>query len=282
MTFSIRLILGLITTLLVAGKVYANASVTSSAATVQRPKKEGRAWSGFFNISRSTNLYDFSDGSQRDGMDYMMRLNLQVNDKYTLRAQGGYSQDLNYPESNDISDIALNLIKNTSDWGKYLLGGLRLGLGIPSSKDSHVRQNLYASVTTGMTVIVHPNYLVKGLEIAGILSLGQNFHQYETALDGKVNTQYSTSQALSLGYYFPSGLSISATLAQKNTWSYQNTIRHSFEISEELSYQFNSTLAASLGHSNSGSTLRPNGSDSNLQFFSDDNSIVYASTTLIF
>lgn len=282
MPFSKRLVLGLLATFLVTGKVFANASVTSSVATVQQPKKEGRAWSGFFNVSRSTSLYDFSDGSARDGLDSMVRVNLKINSQYSLRAQGGYSQDLNYPEANDFSDTALNLVQSPAKWGKYLLGGFRLGLGIPTSKDSHVRQNLYASVSTGITLIVNPELLANGLEIAGSLSLGKNFHQYETALDGKVNTQYSTSQGLSLGYNFASGLSLSANLMQKNTWSYQNVVRHSFDISEELSYQINSTWAASLGHSNSGSTLRPNGSDSNIQFFNDNNSIVYASTTIIF
>ncbi len=282
MPISTQFVLSLLATLLVAGKTYANASVTSSTTVVQQPKKEGRSWSGFFNFSRSTNLYDFDDGSRRDGMDYMMRINLKINNKYSLRAQGGYSQDLKYPESNDFSDTSLNLQQSPSNWGKYLMGGFRLGLGIPTSKDSHIRQNLYASVSTGLTLIANPDLLPKDLEIAGTLSLGRNFHQYETALDGRVNTQYSTSQSLGLTYNFNSKLSLSTTFMQRNTWSYQNVVRHSFDISEELSYQFNSTWVASLGHSNSGSTLRPNGADSNIQFFNDNNSFVYASTTVIF
>lgn len=283
MTFSLRPIIGFLITALLAGQVFANnATVTSSTTIVQQPKKAGRLWSGFLNVSRSSSLYDFGDGSRRDGFDYMARLNLKINDEFSVRAQGGYSQDLKYPESNDFSDTSINLQRSPFEMGKTFLLGYRAGLGIPTSKDSHTRQNLLASVSGGLNIIVNPDRLMTGLEIAGSLGVGRNFHQFETALDGRVNTQQSATQSLSLSYGFESGVSVSADFMQRTTWSYQNVMRHSFEMSQDLSYQVNPTWAVSAGHSNSGSTLRPNGSDSNVQVFDDNNSVVYASTTVIF
>ncbi|WP_415063358.1 hypothetical protein [Bdellovibrio sp.] len=284
MSIAIRPMLGIVATILLASSAFANnnASVTSSTMVVQPAKKEGRIWSGFVNVSRSTSLYDFQDSSRKDGVDYMTRLNLKLSDSYSLRVQGGYSQDLNYPESNDFSDTSLNLQRVPKEAGRYLLIGYRVGTGIPTSKDSHTRQNLLGSLSTGLNIVVNPDRLMTGFEVAGGLSVGRNFHQYETALDGRVNTQYSSSQTLSLSYNFTSGISLSAEFLHKNTWSYQNVMRDSFEMSQELGYQLNPTWAIAVGHSNSGSTLKPNGSDSNVQFVDDNNSLIYGSVTAIF
>ncbi len=284
MSIAIRPMLGIIATVLLASPAFANnnASVTSSTMVVQPTKKEGRIWSGFVNVSRSTSLYDFQDGTRKDGIDYMTRLNLKLSSDYSVRVQGGYSQDLNYPESNDFSDTSVNLQRAPKEVGQTFLIGYRVGTGIPTSKDSHTRQNLLGSLSTGLNVLINPDRLITGLEVAGGLSAGRNFHQYETALDGRVNTQYSSSQTLSLSYSFQSGISLSAEFIHRNTWSYENVMRTSFEMSQELGYQLNPTWALAVGHSNSGSTLKPNGSDSNIQVMDDNNSLVYGSFTAIF
>lgn len=283
MSFAIRPLIGILATVLLAGPAFANnnASVTSSLV-VQQPKKEGRLWSGYVNVSRSTSLVDFKDGSRRDGMDYSLRFNLKINDKFTARVQGGYSQDLKYPETNDWSDTSLSISRSPFELGTNFLIGYRVGLTAPTSKDSHTRQNLLTSVSSSLNVIVNPDRLITGLDLSGSISAARNIHQYETALDGRVNTQYSSNQSVSIAYSWESGASLSADFMHRNTWSYQNVMRDSFELSQELGYQFNPTWAVAVGHTNGGSTLRPNGSDSNVQIMDENNSLVYGSMTVIF
>lgn len=282
MLFSIRPVIGFLATLVVASQCFANASVTSANVTAPSANKDQSKFSGFANVSRSSSLYDFGDGTRRDGVDYMTRLTLGINSKYSVRAQGGYSQDLKYSESSDFSDTSINLQRAPRELGKSFLWGYRIGMGLPTSKDSHVRQNLLFSLSTGLNVMINPERLVNGLEIAGGVSLGRNIHQYETALDGRVNTQYSSSQTLSLSYSFSSGVSVSSEFMHRNTWSYQNVMRDQFEMSQELGYQVNPAWGLAAGHSNSGATLKPNGSDSNVQVFDDANSVTYVSTTILF
>lgn len=283
MIFSLRPIIGFLITALMASQAFANSTtVTASPAGAQQPKKAERLWNGLFNVGRSSSLYDFGDGSRRDGMEYMARLNFKMNEIYTLRAQAGYAQDLKYPEYNDFSDTSLSLLRAPQELGKAFLLGYRVGMNLPTSKDSHVRQNLQTSLSAGLSISVNPDRLIPGLKIAGSLGLGRNFHEFETALDGKVNTQQSATQSVSLSYSFKAGVSVSADFLQRTTWSYQNAMRQAFEMSQELGYQANPTWAFAVGHSNSGSTLKPNGADSNVQVFDDKNSVVYASTTVIF
>ncbi|MNL58623.1 hypothetical protein D3C87_1822730 [compost metagenome] len=97
-----------------------------------------------------------------------------------------------------------------------------------------------------------------------------------------MNNQYSSSQSLSLSYDFPRNFSISADFVHKNAVSYQGSIKEAYEFSQELSYQFNSFLAAAVGHSTSGNALRPNGQDYQFDIYNENTSVVYASMTLIF
>ncbi|WP_374029170.1 hypothetical protein [Bdellovibrio bacteriovorus] len=282
MSLAMRPILGFLTTVLLASQVFANAAVNSSTAVVQQPKKEGRIWSGFFSASRSTNLYDFNDGTRRDGMDYSTRLNVKLGKNYSLRFQGGYSQDLKEPEYDDFSDISTTLQRSPFDLTKSLMMNYRVAATVPVSKDSRIRTNLITSLSTGVTFIINPDRLISGLDITGGLSVARSFHRYETALNGPVNTQYSSNQSFSVSYSFNSGVYVSADFLHRNTWSYQDVMRDSFDISQEIGYEINPTFTVAAGHSNSGSTLRPNGQDSAVDIVDENNSVVYGSLTVVF
>lgn len=288
MSFIIRPLLGIIATALVTSSAFANNSnnksknASSTTVTTQAPKKETKVFSGLFNISRSTNLYDFQDGSRKDGMDYMFRLGMVLTEDYSASAQGAYSQDLKDSTYNDVSDISLNVSRKATKLGNYFLLGYRVGAIIPTSKDSHKRQNLITALSTGLNMGVNPERLIQGLSISGSISLGRNIHQYETAIDGRVNSQYTSGQSLSIGYEFNSGVSLSASFVHKNSLSYQNVLRDAFEISQELGYQINPTFAVAIGHSNGGSSLKANGLDSNVELINENSSVVYASGTVLF
>ncbi len=154
--------------------------------------------------------------------------------------------------------------------GKTFLLAYRVTGGLPTSKYSHDGQSLQGSLNTSVTVLVNPDRLMTGFEMSAALAVGRNFHEMETAYDGSVNTQYSSSQSLSLSYSFESGISLSTDFLHRNAWSYQNSMKDGFEMSQELGYQINSTWAAAIGHTNSGSSLKPNGTDSNVQLINEN------------
>lgn len=285
MSLAIRPLVGVLVVALMAPIAFANNnnnSAVTSSLNIQAPKKEASRWSGFVNVSRSTSATDFKDGSRKDGMDYMGRAIFKVNDAFVLIGQGGYSQDLKYPESDDFSDTSLNLNRKPFELGKTLLMGYRVGATAPTSKDSAKRQSLISSLSTGLNLSINPARLITGLAIKGSLSVARNIHTYETALDGKVNNQYSSSQMLSVEYEFASGISLSSEFIHKNGWTYQGGMRDAFETTQEVGYQLNPTFAFGLGHTNSGSTLRPNGSDYSTQIYDENSSMFYGSVTVLF
>jgi hypothetical protein len=268
--------------LLCSSLALANAAVNSSTTLVQRPKKDASIFSGFLVTNRSTGLYDFKDGTREDGMDYTVRLNTNLTPDYTLRVDTGYTQNLKDSEKNTMADTLMTFRRNPFKVGKTFLFGYNLGGTAPTSKDSSKRQNMQGSARAGVILAINPDRLVKGFAIASLASVSRNFHQYETDVMGKVLNQYSSTQELTISYDFPVGISISADLLHLNAISYQGAVVENYQMVEEISYQFNSVVSAAIGHSNSGSALRPNGQDYSFDMYNENSSVVYASMTLVF
>jgi hypothetical protein len=253
--------------------------------TAAKPKAEiPPIFSGFLLTSRSTSLYDFQDGSKSDGMDYTFRLaaKLGATSKYGVKLTAVYSDDLNNPESNDnLKDTNISLGRAPAPVGGYLLMSPSIGVGLPTSKDSRDRQQLQAAGKLGLATLVNPEKLMTGLAIMVNLVGTKNFHSYDTATDGKVNTAYSLLQNANFVYTYKA-VSLTLDFVHMNTWSYQDVMRDVFEMTQELGLAFNDNIAVAIGHTNGGSTLKADGVNSNVQVMNENTSMVYASLLLAF
>lgn len=254
----------------------------TSTSTMNSPSNQPPALTGLIQIARSTSLIDYQDGSRKDSLDYQTRLSLKLNTNYSLRLDSGYSQDLKNSENNDFGDSSLTLARAPTPLGKLFLLGGSMSAVAPTSKDSRIRQGLQTAFSTGFNLAINPKRLLPGVSIAGSASVRKNVHQYETALDGSVNTEYSSGQSISVAYQNTAGISISGEFIHKNGLTYQGNIKEAFEHTEELGYSINDNLSAAVGHTNAGSILKANGQDSNLALINNNTSIVYVSMGLTF
>lgn len=285
MKFTAQTVTGFLAILLLATQVFANnnnnASAASSTTVVQDPR-HGSIFSGFVQAVGATSLYDYQDGTSSSGLDYSLRFNLKLSKDYTLRLDGSYSQDPKRPQNDDFNDTSLGLVRAPFELGKLIKLGYKVGAVAPTSKKSSTLQNMQGAATAGLTVMINPDRLIPGLAVVSGLSLRRNFHQYDTAMNGEVNTQYSSSQSLSVGYDWAYGISTTVEFVHKNGLTYQNNIKESFEHTEEIGYEINKTISVAVGHTNSGNALKPNGTDSNVSLIDENSSLVYASATVAF
>ncbi len=273
--------MGLIVALIMSSQVFANASTAVSTSGSLEPTRSP-VFSGFVQASRSTSLVDFQDGTHKDGMDYTAYFLWKLSKDYSIGTQAIYSQDINSPEGSDFADTLIVLSRKPTPLGKTILLGWKVGAVAPTSKDSYKRQNLQGGALTGVTAMVNPDRLIPGLAIAGGVSITKNFHQYDTATNGAVNSAWSSTQRASITYDFAGSFTISAELLHLNALTYQDNIKESYQHIEEFGYQFNKTISAAIGHTNSGSALKANGTDSNYALWDENTSMVYVSLTAAF
>lgn len=241
-------------------------------------------WAGGVDMTRAMSLYDHQDGTKYDGMDYGAGLSYTLPWNGSLSSKLSVTQYLSPTEGEDtaiLNDSHLaykhsrfKIIENRRgvdlDWNPTFTGLIPLS---KNSKDvDQINTALIAGAQGSLRAGDATNF--RGLGLVFGVNAGQNFHQFETNKDGTILNKYSSNQFLSL-YYSIRAFTLSTTYTNKIRWPYSGDVRNSFEFSQQVDYRFLKAYTASLGHTNSGSTLKPNGQDSNVSLMNEDSSIVY-------
>lgn len=235
------------------------------------------------NISRITSLNDFQDGSRNDSLNYEISPSLKTTFG-TLISSITYSQNLRDQYSRTASDwgdipVILAFKPVSPKWlGKNFKNTYSLSVVVPRSQISVKKDQLQTAVTGKISLSVTPAE-GDGFGYSVGISLGRIVHAYEEDINGNVLNQYSSNQNLNLNY--SSGAwGISAGFTNRTRLTYKNTVKSYFDMNEEVNYSINSGISITLGHTNSGSTLKANGTDSNIDLYNENNSSVYAALGL--
>lgn len=240
-----------------------------------------------FAVSKSTSLVDFQDGTRRDGMDYQLAPAL-VTSYGVLSTRIAYSQNLREDspatalDDSDWADAPITFAFNPTKWFKQSPITIAMTPSVtavmPISQISIRRDQLQTTLIGGLNFKFSEGGVIAkkdGAWVVGVtLTAGRSFHAYQENINGSVLNQYLSNQALNLGYTYKV-VSFTVDYAHKTRWTYQGGVRDSFELSEEIGWAINDTLSLAVGHSNGGSSLKPDGSESNFSVYNENDSTVY-------
>lgn len=241
-----------------------------------------------FSVSKSTSLVDFQDGTRKDGMDYQLAPSFKTS-YGVLSTRIAYSQNLREDspstalDDSDWADAPISFAFNAVKWFKNSPIAIAMTPSVtavmPISQISVRRDQLQTTLIGGLNfrffeggalAAKKDGSWVVGLSLTG----GRSFHAYEENINGAVLNQYLSNQALNLSYTYKV-VSFVVDYAHKTRWTYQGGVRDSFELSEEIGWAVNETLSLAVGHSNGGSSLKPDGSESNFSVYNENDSTVY-------
>jgi hypothetical protein len=294
-TFLVSAVLILVNTALAAENSASVMSTTPAASSAQNystslttGKKTSDAFPEYSvkaTFSRSTSLVDFQDGSRKDAAEFKLAPSVGFYGGSKLATEVTYSQNLRDETDieNDFSDVPvsysfkgtpLNWFKDSKTKIGYFLTAV-----VPASKISTKRDQLQTSVSGKINLSAAPKE--DGVSAGVSVSAGRNFHAYEEDINGNVLNQYSSNQTLSLGYSYGS-LSLSLDYIHRTRWTYRGNIKEAFELDEEIGYDLTKNINIAIGHTNAGAALKANGADSNIDFYNENSSMVYASLALSF
>jgi hypothetical protein len=262
---------------------WANTSANTQNSTTSAALAITPNFSISASLSRSRSLIDFQDGTRSDSIDYTVSPSIKVS-YGTFLTSLTYSQDLKDQYSNTANDWAdvpvtfgfkptkFNLSDNFDAQISYSLTAV-----IPISKLTVKKDQLQTSLSGKIAYSIAPK--ADGFSAGVGITLGRNFHAYEEDINGSVLNQYSSNQNLNLGYGM-GNWSISVDFVNRTRLTYKGNTKSAFGISEELSYAISKNYSVAFGHSNAGSTLKPNGTDSNIDIYNENTSTIYASLGL--
>ncbi len=273
--------------MLFLGTYFLGLSVAIASQATQNPKIQSTKikpaesnFTGSINVARVGSLVDNQDGTKTDSVDSTLSLSYLFAEKYKLNSTFYYNQNLN-TDKGDWDDLDLSLVKKpTPLFSRLLFAPGILGV-VPMAKNSYIRKEYLGGVGAVAKFSFEPRTFVGGLDFKFSFSLIKNAFKYETTIDGKPNSEYSSIQKFVASHAYKN-LTTSLIFLHLNNVSFQNELRESFLHFEEIGYNFNSRFSVAIGHANTGSALKPNGQDTNILLINENSSVVYASTTLNF
>lgn len=254
-------------------------STSTTSVTTPAPAAPASAFHFSLSVSRSTNLVDYQDGSRGDSIDYSFNPSMKTSFG-RFATSVAYSQNLRDQYSSTASDwsdvpLIFSFKPKTFIW---LERNAKLQYSItavvPVSQYSVKKDQLQTALSGKISFSLMPSD-GNGFGIITGVSLGRSFHSYEEDINGSVLNQYSSNQNAGISYSF-NDWSFSADFVNRTRWTYKNSVKSSFEISEEIGYSINPNFSTAIGHTNAGATLKANGADSNIDLYNENTSIVYA------
>ena len=241
-------------------------------------------------VSRGTSLYDFQDGTRKDASDYMIIPTLAMS-YGTFSSKISYSQDLhdNSPGTSDWNDSSVTFALKPIQWQwapPYIITMTpTISIIIPLNERTIKRDQLQTALSSGISFGISPDGIAQARDGAWNFALGltagRAFHSYDVDINGSALNKYSSNQTLNLGYTYKS-ISLSTEYIHKTRWTYQNNVRDSFEWSQEIGYSITENFSVAAGHSNGGSGLKANATESNFSLVNDNDSTVYGQLAVSF
>lgn len=263
----------------------AKAATSRTQLRKRTPPKPDFEFHSLLYVSRSTSLIDFEDGTRQDSMDYLFKPSLKM-PVGTVAATFAYTQDLRDKYSGTASDwsdipVAFTFKPTTWKWNASQQAKVSYSLTavMPLSKMSVKKDELQTSLGAGVSFSVAP--VADGFNYGVSVTAARNLHAYEEDINGQVLNQYSSNQTLSAGYTY-GDWSVSVDFVNRARWTYQGNTKNTFELTEELGYAVNDAVSLAVGHTNAGAGLKPNGTDSNIDLYDENDSIVYATLGLAY
>lgn len=227
------------------------------------------------SASIGSNLYDSSTPDHSLVSDFSVDPAIVLQNGTVLIANLSMSKDLKGERKQAFNDSYLGFSKTVFNKDGYSISILGLGF-IPisdySRQDAYLHTSLMLAPTLGINF---GQWGLTGLRASLRPAVRTNFHRYETSRSGNSNYQHNLSARLLLSYYFTDKILFTSRGTYSRNFSYLGNTVDGFQLGQSLMYQFLPTTTAEIGHSNGGSVLAPNGTDTDIELFNSRQSQIY-------
>lgn len=234
-----------------------------------------KTWSLALNNTFETNLYKESDVDHSLMSYTSLGISWKLDDGYKFGIGTSLDKNLKGDREHTINNAGLSLSLPALKINEQLTFAPKLGLTIPVTDSSVHTQSLKTSATASGSLVFNASEFIDGLSLIYSPLAKANFHEFETASSGKVNTQYTLKNSFIIGYGITENLSLSLLQSYTRNFDYFGDSSDSFGFDQSLSYAINGNFGISLGHSIGGNALHEDGSSSDVRVFDSESSTIY-------
>ncbi len=256
---------------LIPQSVTANTS-TSSANAIKSPLSVTAV------TEISSSLHRFDDIRHSASASFWLAPSLRFSEDVKLSFLAIFNKELTGERKNSMRNGSITARFKSVPLGSVVKFSHAVSAIIPLNEDARDRQSLVLGLKAAPRLLFDLEKF--GLDpITGHVqsSITKNLHQFKTSTTGSSNREWVWTNWLQLNFAIWRKLTLSTSFVHSNLWTYEANRSQSFEISEEIAWDFSDHISLAVGHSNSGNAVKANGLNSNIDLFDPQGSTMYGS-----
>jgi hypothetical protein len=241
-----------------------------------------KKFSFYLDLSVDQNLRTDSDPSKDANLSLSFAPSYQLFSKARLISEIHANQNLNSDYLTELANTTLGLSFTPIALSQNNNLLLTVKSILPTNKNDRVKNSFDGALSASAGLNNKASLFTKLSNTTISISALKNMHEFERTADGEANL--STKLSYSILYIQALSQIFSAELyAKYNTgWTYQNDLKTSFSISEKLNLDIKKNISTYIQHSNDGNALQANGSDSNIQIYDKNKSVMSAGLVITY
>lgn len=239
-------------------------SISTSNVTLAKPKKKLNV---NLDLSADSNLREQADPDYSANLSLGISPSYKILPKVSLQTTLSLQQKLYADQESSISNTTFTISRDAIAISDNQLLYISASGILPSNKKDREENSFKGAGAISLGVMHKCQIYKKSCSIGYTLSYLQNFHEFERTNIGEANLENRVRHIISYSQDINAKLSLGVTSYYQTGWAYQNALKTSFLLSEELSYSASPTSQIFLNHTNNGDALAHNGVDSNLSVY---------------
>lgn len=260
-------------TLCFSNAVYAQ-NTNASVAKVPAVEAPAKSFGLDLSLSYSSNMFDQGQYDRTAGTTIELTPSYKFTENLTGAILGSITQQetgqRDVEAANTIARLAYKIAQITPELSLLT----RLDGVAPTNKVAKETDRLQGAVGTAIRAIYDNKNVTLPFKVTAHLGLQRNFHEYNVNAENKRNNEYGITESLTVVLKPVESVSLTALGIYRIGISYDGPQKYTFETGLEAGYDITEALSVSLGVSNNGSALKPNGIDSNISFLNEKTSEV--------
>jgi hypothetical protein len=252
----------------------------TGASAAHTANSESKAFKPAFGLSLqsgvSSSLLSPESSDYWASLDFTAVPSVRLHPDWSVNAVLAASKGLT-----DLQEWTLNRTDIGLNWaGRSLNPYLRLssgaGLILPFAGERLVRESFLVGARLG-TRLAFQSPEFKRLTVSYEPGVAKFFHEYRTAVDGRLNPEFSVSQRMAADFQFHERVGASLGLVFQNGWTYGGSQSDRFRSDLDINFGITEKASFSFGVSTSGTQLKANGVDPNLAIFDPERGLAWTS-----
>jgi hypothetical protein len=204
-----------------------------------------------------------------------MAPNYKLNKTLKITARTSAVQQLDGGQKSALTNTRLSLQHSPIRTSKNFTWFPTVFTDLPTNVEDRKLNSYRGNIAAQTTSIINARVLKKNYSVIPIIRGTKNFHGLERNAGDSANISHTALGALYIETGLAKKLSLSVGGSYIHAWTYQDSTREQFSLSQELTYDLNKQTTVTLGHSNDASVFAANGQESNVKLFDENSSSVY-------